>query len=386
MAGIFGCLRGSEERERFASELGAYFDVRHCFLLSSGKAGLAVILEALHDLRPARDQVLIPAFTCYSVPSAIRRAGLKVSLCDIDPATLDFDRAQLARILGREAGARILAVVPTHLFGLSADVGRARELAGACEAFVVEDAAQAMGAHHGRSQAGAVGDVGFFSLGRGKALCAVGGGIVLTDRDDIAERVEAHVRALPRDRLLDGLKLILYAFALALFIHPRLFWFPRMLPFLKLGETIYDPGFPIRRLSSFQAGMTRGWQRRLERLRSRRGENARRWMAAVDGAAFKPIVAEVPENLIRFPVLAPTRDRREAAVGGGTGAVLGIAPAYPGTVDSIRELDFTDRTDRFPGAREVAERLFTLPVHPLLSGRDMQEIEDWISRLATNAP
>jgi perosamine synthetase len=94
-AGLKGALRGSRETQRFAEELRSHFNRRHCFLVSSGKTALALILLALKEARPDRDRVLIPAFTCYSVPSAIVRAGLKVSLCDIDPDTLDFDEQQL---------------------------------------------------------------------------------------------------------------------------------------------------------------------------------------------------------------------------------------------------------------------------------------------------
>ena len=84
-SGLKGVVRGEAERERFADELREYFNRRHCYLFSSGKAALTVALLALKRLYPGRDRVLIPAFTCYSVPSAIVRAGLKVTLCDVAP-------------------------------------------------------------------------------------------------------------------------------------------------------------------------------------------------------------------------------------------------------------------------------------------------------------
>jgi len=101
LSGIKGVFRGKRELNRFQSELKEYFGVKHCFLVSSGKAALTLILKALHKIHPDRDEVLIPAFTCYSVPSAIVRAGLKVRLCDISPDTLDFDFNQLDKILAQ---------------------------------------------------------------------------------------------------------------------------------------------------------------------------------------------------------------------------------------------------------------------------------------------
>ena len=99
ISGLTGLIRGQNELNRFKSELKDYFSAKHCFLLSSGKAALTIILQALHDANPDKEEVLIPAFICYSVPSAIVRAGLKVKLCDSDPETLDFNFDQLEKII-----------------------------------------------------------------------------------------------------------------------------------------------------------------------------------------------------------------------------------------------------------------------------------------------
>ena len=69
--GFKGLTNGQKEITRFESELKKYYKVKHCFLVSSGKAALIIILKALHELHPERNEVLIPAYTCYSVPSAI---------------------------------------------------------------------------------------------------------------------------------------------------------------------------------------------------------------------------------------------------------------------------------------------------------------------------
>ena len=69
------------------SEQGA----RSTFLVSSGRAALTILLEALRR-RSERREVVIPAYTCFSVASAIARAGLTIRLCDVDPVTLDLRR------------------------------------------------------------------------------------------------------------------------------------------------------------------------------------------------------------------------------------------------------------------------------------------------------
>jgi len=283
LSGIRGHLNGYRELDRFETDLKNYFGVRYCFLLSSGKAALTLILEALKEIHPDRDEVLIPAFTCYSVPSAIVRAGLKVKLCDINPDTLDFDFNQLSRILSQHSVphlpnkrnkpnkpdkpdkpnkpiSRILCIIPTHLFGIPSDIGRIRKLLPDPKVTIVEDAAQAMGAEWQGKKLGTFGDVSFLSLGRGKAFSTVAGGIILTRRDDIADKIVARTEAIPHYNNIELMSLFFKAISLTLLLHPSLFWLPKSIPFLKLGKTIYDPHFKIRKMSAFHAGLAKTWQ------------------------------------------------------------------------------------------------------------------------------
>ena len=124
VSGFAALLGGQRELDRFQRELKEHFGVKHCFLVSSGQAAFTLILQTLRKLSPGRDEVLIPAFTCYSVPASIVRAGLRIRLCDVRPDRLDFDYAQLSAI----PTAKVLAAVPTHLFGLPADVAGLRKL------------------------------------------------------------------------------------------------------------------------------------------------------------------------------------------------------------------------------------------------------------------
>jgi perosamine synthetase len=193
-SGILAMFRGDVATRNFTDQLKKHFNVKHCFLLSSGKASLTLILQALKELNPEKDEVLIPAFTCYSVPAAIVRAGLKIRLCDIEVETLDFDYRELAEHL---ASPRLLCVIPTHLFGLTADIPRVREIVGSRNIAIIEDAAQTMGGEQKGHKAGTLGDVGFFSLDRGKALSTVEGGIILTNSDKIGSALCRQLDTIP---------------------------------------------------------------------------------------------------------------------------------------------------------------------------------------------
>lgn len=412
VSGICGIFRGQRELDRFELELKEHYGVEHCFFVSSGKAALTLILLALHELSPDRDEVVIPAFTCYSVPSSVVRAGLRIRLCDLHPGGLDFDFAQLSAMLFEESlrqadaravgGAsesridsddaadssgnsiqRVLAIVPTHLFGYPADVTRLRELIRDPGVTIVEDAAQAMGENLEGRKIGTLGDVGFFSLARGKAFSVVEGGVILTNRSDLAEALNRLVGHLPRYGLLPLLILVFKAVALMMLIHPRLFWVPNSLPFLKLGETHFETNFPIVQMSSFQAGLARHWQGKLEKLRDARKKNANRWIAILEarGDHGSSFLRQGSLGLLRFPLRVSDQKKRETLLKESARAGLGIMPVYPTSIDAIPELSGQIEGGEFPVAESCARELVTLPTHGYVVENDMAELSGLISRV-----
>ncbi|MHB8711791.1 MAG: DegT/DnrJ/EryC1/StrS family aminotransferase [Trichloromonadaceae bacterium] len=382
VSGLRGLVRGEGEVQRFSGELRQHFQCRHCFLVSSGKAALTLTLLALKAAHPGRDQVLIPALTCYSVPSAIVQAGLRVKLCDIDPATLDFDFRQLP---GKLDDPQLLCVIPVHLFGLPADIGRLRGLITDPAVMVVEDAAQAMGGSSHGKLLGTLGDVGIFSLGRGKALATVEGGIILTDNDQLGKALGARVAALGHYSAAQTLVLALYALALSALTHPWLFWLPKAIPFLRLGETIFDPEFPLRKLTGLQAGLARHWRARLATLQSKRSAAVAQWLGRLP-TGVSPARADNPLPLLRYPaLLASAEEARQVLAAGGRDG-LGIAPSYPDAVHRLPQLAAQFPGEDYPAARDVARRLVTLPVHGYVEVQDQKKIFTLLTRLEETRP
>lgn len=392
LGGCLALFRGTRELRRFEGELREALGVRHCFLVSSGKAAFCLGLQALKALNPGREDVLIPAFTCYSVPASIRRAGLQVRLCDLGGGTLDFDWDQLGEKLrsagdGRPAQAAVLAVVPTHLFGIPADVERLRSLTRATGIAIVEDAAQAMGESIDGRPAGTLGDIGFFSLGRGKALSAVEGGVILTNRDDIAAVLEKSVSDLGGYGFVGTLALILKAAALMLLMHPRLFWIPRSLPFLRLGETLYETDFAVLKMSPFQAGVTRNWQSRLQRHRADRRSRVAQWLGFLErsGHAHVARVDGRDLGLIRMPIRIPDAGSREALLESSEREGMGVMPVYPTSIDEIPELRDAFNGEVCAEARRCARELVTLPTHGFVGEDDMAKLQETVGRALADA-
>jgi dTDP-4-amino-4,6-dideoxygalactose transaminase len=364
---LAGAVAGRRARAALEDDVRRYFGVRHVFLLSSGTAALRLALTALASIRNRAD-VVLPAYTCFSVPAAVVAAGLRPVACDIDPSNFDFDHQQLAR----SVTANTLCVVSHHLFGIPSDVDRVSALCRDRGAFVVEDAAQAMGGEWQGRRLGTLGEVGIFSLGRGKHITCGAGGIIVTNSDEIARALSSRYRELPEPSSLEVAREFLMLLTMAVFIRPSLYWIPAALPFLRLGETIFPTRVPMARLSGLRAGTLRRWRNRLSHSGSSRAATA-----AYFAERLRVRLAAGPTYpYLRVPVLAPTPQTRRRIHDLARRRGLGLSTAYPAPVSDIPELRHLMNGRTFPAARQVSERLLTLPTHHLLSRRDKAAIAE----------
>jgi len=372
--GAIGIVFAEQSIRRFEDEIRAHFGVRHAFLVSSGTAALTLTLMGLRSTS-RRTEVVIPAYTCFSVPAAVLKAGLRPVLCDINPSTFDFDHALLERTLNGNT----LCVVAHHLFGIPSNIERVRALSRARGIVVVEDAAQAMGVEsHGRSL-GTLGDVGLFSLGRGKTITCGSGGIIVTNSVQIAEAVGRRCREVAQPGLAEVLKDFATIALMALFIRPRLYWLPAALPFLRLGQTIFPKDVSLKRLSGVKAGVLREWRTRLSESNRIRSEatayfSQRLSIGPVNGPAHP---------YLRLPILAATPAERDRIYSLSQRRGLGLSVAYPTPINEIPEISGAFNGQRFPSARRVAEQLLTIPIHHWLSDDDKRAIAECVGTIGS---
>ncbi|MFW8600775.1 DegT/DnrJ/EryC1/StrS family aminotransferase [Desulfobacterota bacterium M19] len=368
------CVRHKDNNFRFEKEIKQQFGQPYCFLLSSGKAALTLILTALHHLYPDRNEVLIPAFTCYSVPAAIKKTGLQVKLCDTGIKSLDFDKKQLKRIIQTDKkGKKILCVLVTHLFGCPADFTALKQIIGQ-DIPIVEDAAQAMGGEINGRKIGTLGDVGFFSLGRGKALSTMEGGAIISKRLDLNAELNHLTKDLKTYTFSNRIKLTIKAAITTLFQHPVLFWLPKSLPFLRLGETLYEDNFPLRIISPVQRRLAENWQKRLRRHQEAREKNILFWKKHLPAAMSIIDPDHQSCSLIRLPVLARSPAERNKICAGSERCGLGVMTTYPAPINEIPEIAAEFSGQQFPNAKNLSERLMTLPVHEYVTKKDRLKI------------
>ncbi len=165
-----------------------YCGANHAIGVSSGTDALIVSLMAMgigHG-----DEVITTPFTFFATAGSIHRVGAKPVFVDIDPDTYNLNVDQIESKITPNTK----AIMPVHLFGQMADMAPIMALAKAHNLYVIEDAAQAIGAKqqvNGEWQsAGTLGDVGCFSFFPSKNLgCCGDGGVVTTNDDALAEKI-----------------------------------------------------------------------------------------------------------------------------------------------------------------------------------------------------
>ncbi len=176
-------ILGSEVAQ-FEAETARLIGARHAIAVSSGTDAILVALMAL-GVGPG-DEVICPSFTFFATAGCIARTGATPVFADSDPVTFNLDPDDLAcRITPRTK-----AVIPVHLFGQAAAMDAILAVTQPRGIAVIEDAAQSLGARDRGHACGTMGDAGTFSFFPSKNLGGFGdGGLVATNRDDLAERI-----------------------------------------------------------------------------------------------------------------------------------------------------------------------------------------------------
>lgn len=174
----------------FEKTFGEFTACKHSIATTSCTTALHLALAAL-DIGP-KDAVIVPSFTYVASANAVEYTGARPVLCDIDLSTFNIDIRQFREILKHPpAGCRFKAVMPVHLFGLSAEMNDIQTIAREHDLRIVEDAACALGTfYHGR-HIGSLGDAGCFSFHPRKAITTGEGGMVTVSDDALAARIRS---------------------------------------------------------------------------------------------------------------------------------------------------------------------------------------------------
>ena len=184
------------EVEALEREIASFCGVKRAIGVSSGTDALLVSLMAL-EIKPG-DEIITTPFTFFATAGAIARLQARPVFCDIDPITYNLDPEKLTVLLEKikksKRASKLKGIIPVHLYGQCAEMDQIIDLARSHNLFVIEDAAQAIGAEYpskkGVRKAGSMGITGIISFYPTKNLGAYGdGGMVLTNQELLAQKI-----------------------------------------------------------------------------------------------------------------------------------------------------------------------------------------------------
>lgn len=364
----------SNNVEQFRQALAHYLDVPHCFLTSSGRAALFLLLSALkRNAEPNRRTVILPAYTCPSLAKVILDAGLQVRLVDLAANAFSYETTQLASMLDTT----VLAVLCVHPFGIAQEIASLSTMAHQAGAVVIEDAAQAMGARVAGRALGTQGDYGIYSLGPGKALSTGGGGAVTVNRPTehaaTVATLTADYEQLPASHYHHSLVSLARLGLFTLTFQPNFWWLATRLGAQRVGENENSWGYRLSRLTPAQASVGVQQLACLDRYNQARRARA---LQMIDGLRSITSLQFFPDSrggaiYLRLPLLTESASLREQFYQRLWTAGIGAGRLYQKTIgEFFPQLNLGN----FPNAESLAQRLLTLPTHHYLSDNDVERI------------
>ncbi|MDI5978491.1 DegT/DnrJ/EryC1/StrS family aminotransferase [Amycolatopsis magusensis] len=327
--------------KRFEEAFAAVSGTKHAVAVNNGTTALVASLQVL-DLQPG-DEVITSPFTFVATLNAILEAGATVRFADIrrDDFAVDPDAVAAA------IGPRTKVLMPVHLYGQTADMGKLAPLAAERGLHLVEDSAQAVGATFEGRRSGSFG-LGCFSLYATKNITTAEGGVITTDDDVLADRLRVLRNQGMRAR---------YQYEVAGHNY-------------RMTDLHAAVGIPqLEKLDSITAARQRNAKRLTEGLSGTPGLELPQVLPGREHVWHQYTVLVGPHAFL-------SRDELAAAL---TERGIGNGIYYPKVVfdyDCYRGHELIPDADlaSVPMASSVAAQALSLPVHPKLSEDDVDKI------------
>lgn len=333
--------------EQLEQTIAPYCQSQYAIGVASGSDALLLSLMAL-GIGPG-DEVLIPPFTFFATAGAVSRVGATPVFVDIDPITYNIDPSQIEK----KITPRTKAIIPVHLFGQCCDMDPLLKIARGREVYIIEDAAQALGAEYkpdasrGRP-AGAMGELGCFSFYPTKNLGAFGdAGMVVTSNSQLAEKI-------------------------------------RLLRTHGSKPKYYHKWIGINsRLDTLQAAILLVKFKYLERWTLERQKRAKRYsllfddlLPSVPGFRLPTIQYQNRHIFNQYVIRAPERDRLRKFL---SEEGIGTDIYYPVPLHLQECYSFLNyRRGDFPVSERAAEETLALPIYPELTEEQQAHVVDRI--------
>jgi dTDP-4-amino-4,6-dideoxygalactose transaminase len=324
------------EVEALENEIAAYSQCKFGIGISSGTDSLIVALLAL-DIG-AGDEVITTPFSFFATASTISRVGAKPVFVDIERDSYNIDPTKIEAAISP----RTKAIMPVHLFGQMAEMDAIMDIAKRHNLFVIEDAAQAIGAEYKGRRAGSIGTFGSFSFYPSKNLGGIGdGGMLVTNDEKLAQRA--------RSLRNHGSSIRYY--------HQE------------MGGNF--------RLDAIQAAVLRVKLKHLDQWTAARERNAKtyRTLASTGSEQFFLLPSALPDRRHSYNQFVIRVFERDKLMERMTSEQIGCEVYYPVPLHlqkSFKELRF--KAGDFIESESAAVELLALPIFPELTSEQIQQV------------
>jgi len=173
-----------ENNEQFERDFADRVGRKYCVSVASATDALHFTLLA-HSIGSS-DEVLVTDFSWISSSACASMVGATPVFCDIDLDSYHISLNSIKRMYSN----KVKAIIYPHLFGNMTDTTEIQQFSKDNNILFIEDAAQSLGSSLHNIRAGTIGDCSVYSFNSNKVIAGInGGGVVLTDNEDIAKRV-----------------------------------------------------------------------------------------------------------------------------------------------------------------------------------------------------
>ncbi len=181
--------------DEFERKFAEFCGVKYAIACTNGTDAIPIALKAL-GIGPG-DEVIIPPYTFIATGVGIIMANAVPVFADIHPETYNIDPESIEKAITPKTK----AIMPVHIAGNPADMDMIMQIAGENHLYLIEDTAQAHGAEWKGQKVGTIGHIGTFSFQSSKNLASGEGGALVTDDEQIADRIRSFVNC---GRIKDG--------------------------------------------------------------------------------------------------------------------------------------------------------------------------------------
>ena len=327
------------------------------YFFNAGKSALLFILNMLKQKKDGKNEVIMPAYTCYSVAAAIAEANLKIKICDINPNTLDYNYDELEQLVCNKT----LCVIVTQLFGMRTDYSELKKIIQNKTVYIIEDAAQCEPKLNNNENGQ---DFIIYSLGRGKPLSVMGGGVLACHNAIFNKLIRQKYLLLPESSFFYEIKKLIEIFVNDIFLEPYLFWIPYNIKYLNLGKTIYPENIKISKLTKFQKHLFFHQIDRMQHISSSRRKVSEYYKKELKGKYIEKFI-ETDVASVRFPVYLKRDIAELSECEISELRKLGITSMYPDTINHLRNIKeyHINHGVEFKGSEWIVHHLLTLPTH-----------------------